>query len=290
MINIDHIFVRARDRGLRALEHRSNQLTPLPAYSHSQERNRLKRVKILNLEIDNFHIQEFLSQLQRGIIFTPNVDHLMQLQKDSEFCKAYQKAHYRVCDSQIIKYASRFLGTPIKDKISGSDLLPLFCEFHRDNPDVKIFLLGGAEGVPQQAQRNINQRIGRNIVVQSHSPSYGFEKDEAECQRIVEMVRQSSANTLVVGLGAPKQEKWIAKYCHQLPNIEIFMGVGAAIDFEAGNKPRAPQIVSTLGLEWLYRLLSEPRRLWKRYLVQDFPFFWLLLRQKVLSTIESGEA
>lgn len=243
-----------------------------------------KRIEILDVGIDSFAIDEFLNSLSKGVVFTPNVDHLMRLREDQEFVQAYDVADYRVCDSQILLYASKFLGTPIRAKISGSDLFPLFCEHHRHNPEIKIFLLGGAEGVPQRAQECINQRIGREIIVAAHSPSFGFEKDEAECQRILEMVRSSSANVLIVGVGAPKQEKWIAKYQHQLPNIDIFMGVGAAIDFEAGNKPRAPRWVSEAGLEWLYRLTSEPKRLWKRYLLQDIPFVWLLLQQKMKRT------
>jgi N-acetylglucosaminyldiphosphoundecaprenol N-acetyl-beta-D-mannosaminyltransferase len=243
-----------------------------------------QRIEILNVGIDNLAIDEFLNNLNRGIVFTPNVDHLMRLREDQEFVKAYDVADYRVCDSQILMYASKFLGTPIKAKISGSDLFPMFCEHHRNNPKIKIFLLGGAEGVPQRAQKHINQRIGRDIVVAAHSPTFGFEKDEAECQRILDMIRSSSANVLIVGVGAPKQEKWIAKYQSQLPNIDIFMGVGAAIDFEAGNKLRSPRWMSEVGLEWLYRLLSEPKRLWKRYLFQDLPFLWLLLKEKMKYT------
>lgn len=246
----------------------------------SEEKNLSERVNILNVGIDNFSVEEFLIRLNRGVVFTPNVDHLMSLRKDPTFVEAYQKADYRVCDSQILMYAAKFLGKPIKAKISGSDLLPMFCDHHRDNENIKIFLLGGASGVPERAQKNINARIGREIVVDAHSPSFGFEKDEAECQRILEMIRKSSANVLMVGVGAPKQEKWIVKYRNQLPNIDVFMAIGAAIDFEAGNKSRSPKLLSYLGLEWLYRLVSEPRRLWKRYLVRDIPFLWLLLKQK----------
>ena len=82
-------------------------------------------------------------------------------------------------------------------------------------------------------------------------------------------------------MGAPKQEQWIYKYKDKLPNIEIFLAIGATIDFEAGNIKRAPKIMSDLGFEWLYRLLSEPKRLWKRYLVEGLPFFWLILQQKL---------
>ncbi|NMF83990.1 WecB/TagA/CpsF family glycosyltransferase [Nodosilinea sp. P-1105] len=238
------------------------------------------QVEILNIPIDNISVSDFLEQLEKGVVFTPNVDHLMKLQKDIDFVKAYSQADFRVCDSQVLLLASKFLGTPIKAKISGSDLFPMFCEHHRHNEHIKIFLLGGREGVARQAQSRINQRIGRQIIVQAHSPSFGFEKNEAECEKILTMIRQSSANVLVVGVGAPKQEKWIAKHKDQLPNIDIFLAVGAAIDFEAGHKPRAPELVSQLGLEWLYRLMSEPKRLWKRYLLDDLPFLWLIVKER----------
>ncbi len=244
-------------------------------YEHIQ-----KQVEILNIPIDNISVSDFLSQLKRGVVFTPNVDHLMKLQKDLDFVRAYSQADFRVCDSQVLMKAAKFLGKPIKAKISGSDLFPLFCEHHRNNERIKIFLMGGAEGIAARAQERINARIGREIIVQAHSPSFGFEKSEEECQKILEMIRQSPANVLVVGVGAPKQEKWIAKYKDQLPSIDIFMAVGAAIDFEAGNKPRAPELMSKLGLEWLYRLASEPKRLWKRYLVDDFPFLWLVAKER----------
>jgi N-acetylglucosaminyldiphosphoundecaprenol N-acetyl-beta-D-mannosaminyltransferase len=185
-------------------------------------------------------------------------------------------------------FASKFLGTPIKAKISGSDLFPLFCDHHRNNERVKIFLLGGAEGVAARARHRINARIGREIIVQAHSPSFGFEKNEAECDAIIERIRNSTANVLVVGLGAPKQEIWITKYKDRLPNIDIFLAVGASIDFEAGHKPRAPQIMTDLGLEWFYRLLTEPTRLWKRYLLDDMPFLWLILRERFMQLRRRG--
>jgi N-acetylglucosaminyldiphosphoundecaprenol N-acetyl-beta-D-mannosaminyltransferase len=240
-----------------------------------------QKVTILNIEIDNLSIQDFLNQLTQGVVFTPNVDHLMKLQHDPAFVKAYEQADYRVCDSQILLYAARFLGDPIQAKISGSDLFPKFCEHHAQNEKIRIFLLGGATGVPEQAQARINQRVGRNIIIQAHSPSFGFEKNPQECDRIIRMINRSTANVLVVGVGAPKQEIWITQHRSRMPKIEIFLAVGAAIDFEAGNKPRSPEWMSRLGIEWLHRLLSEPHRLWKRYLIEDMPFFVLLLKQKM---------
>jgi exopolysaccharide biosynthesis WecB/TagA/CpsF family protein len=241
----------------------------------------MNKIKILNLEIDNCSKQELLDNLKSGVVFTPNVDHIIKLQRDSEFAQSYTIGDYKICDSQIIMYASKFLGTPIKEKISGSDLLPAFCNYHKNNKDIKIFLLGAAQGVASKAQRRINNKAGRNIVVNSYSPPFGFEKDEAECLKIVDMINNSDATVLVLGLGAPKQEKWLYKYKDYLKFIKIFMALGATIDFEAGHIKRAPKWMSEIGLEWLFRLLCEPKRLWKRYLLDDIPFFLLILKQKL---------
>lgn len=240
-------------------------------------------VDFLNVSIHNTTTKELLQDLNHhgGVVVTPNVDHLVKIQHDRELLKAYYSSEYRVCDSKILQYISGFLGNPIQEKISGSDLFPAFYEYNKYNEDIKIFLLGAKEGIAQQALENINQKVGREIVVAAHSPSFGFEQNEQECQDILERIKHSEATVLAVGVGAPKQEKWIAKYRHQLPSIKIFLAIGATIDFEAGNVRRSPQVMSDLGLEWLYRLGSEPNRLWKRYLVDSMPLFWLVGQQKL---------
>jgi exopolysaccharide biosynthesis WecB/TagA/CpsF family protein len=119
------------------------------------------------------------------------------------------------------------------------------------------------------------------MIVGAHSPSFGFEKNEEECAKIIELINQSGATVLAVGVGAPKQENFISKYKDQFTNIKIFLAIGATIDFEAGNIKRAPKWISEIGMEWLYRLLAEPKRLWKRYLVHGPSFFWLILKQKL---------
>ena len=247
----------------------------------------MTRVNLLNIWVDNLSKRELLEQLQSGVVFTPNVDHLMKLQNDRDFVKAYSIADYKLCDSQILIYASRFLGTPIQEKTSGSDFFPAFYNYHKKNEDIKIFILGGRAGVASKAQTKINRQVSRDIIVGSHSPSFGFEKNEEECRDIVGIINRTSATVLVIGLGAPKQEKWIYKYKQHLPKIKIFLAIGATIDFEAGNIKRAPNWLSNIGLEWLYRLLCEPRRLWKRYLIEGLPFFWLILKQRL--DMDSGK-
>ena len=240
------------------------------------------QVNILNIPIDSIGMRELLDELKHGgVVFTPNVDHLMKLQKDREFYRVYQDADYRVCDSQLIMYASRFLGQPIQQKVSGSDLFPAFYQRYSQDENVKIFLLGGLAGVAAKASQRINAKVGRNMVVGTYSPPLGFESDPAECAKIIEIINHSGANVLAVGVGAPKQEKWIGQYRLSLTEIKTFLAIGATIDFEAGNLRRAPAWMSSTGLEWLYRLLSEPGRLWKRYLVEDLGFFVLIFSQKL---------
>jgi len=238
-----------------------------------------KKINLLNIAIDNLTMNELLEQYHSGILITPNVDHLIKLQKDREFYNAYQKADYVVLDSRILCLLMKLMKKPIKAVIPGSDLLPAFCQHHQHNPDVRLFLLGAAAGVAQEARRKINDRIGREIVVGSHSPSFGFEQDPAECQDIVRIINETDASVLAIGVGAPKQEKWLVKHFDALPKIEMAMAIGATIDFEAGSVQRAPQYMQKCSMEWLYRLLKEPKRLWKRYLVEDIPILRLLLME-----------
>src|SRR4028119_605322 len=110
----------------------------------------METVKILNVEINNLSKAEVLKNLDSGVVFTPNVDHIILLQNDPVFAEVYEEADYRLCDSKILYVVSRFLGTPIREKISGSDFFPAFCNYHKDSEDIRIFLLGAKEGVALQ--------------------------------------------------------------------------------------------------------------------------------------------
>ena len=245
-------------------------------------------VNIVGVQVQNISRQELLAKMHRGVLFTPNTDLIMKMRLDPDFYRIFHQAEFRVCDSRIVQWVARFLGTPIAEKIAGSDIFGEFCEHHRHNPEIRIFLLGAAPGVALEAQRRVNARIGREIVVAAHSPSFGFERDEGECSAIIELINQSGANVLAVGLGAPKQEKWIMQHRHRMPAVQGFMAIGATLDFEAGNVPRAPKFMQYAGLEWAYRLLREPRRLWRRYLLENPPFLWLALKQKLGMDVTRG--
>ena len=236
-------------------------------------------IKILNVRIDNLTTKELLEQLDKGVLVTPNIDDIMKHQIDKEFHEMASQAEFSICDSRILLLMSRILRTPLKEAIPGSSFFPMYCNYHAKDENIKIFLLGAKEGVGEVAKKNINTRIGREIIVDTYSPPFGFEKDEQECNHIVEILRTSKANVVLVGLGNPKQTKWIYKYKDKLPNINLFMALGATIDFEAGNIKRAPRIFQKLYMEWFYRFLMEPKRMFKRYFIDDMQFFYYFAQQ-----------
>lgn len=236
-------------------------------------------IKILNVNILSTTRNELLSDLKRGVFITPNLDHLVKLQEDREFYNLYQRAEWVVCDSKILYLASKLLKKSLPEAIPGSSFFTAFYQYHKDNPDCKIFLLGAMDGVAQKAMEKINHQIGRQIVVGAMSPSYGFEKKQDENELIYKTINESGANVVLVGVGCPKQEKWIFAHKDNMPSVDIWMALGATIDFEAGNIKRAPKIYQKLAMEWFYRFLKEPKRMFKRYFIDDMKFFWYFGKQ-----------
>ena len=241
----------------------------------------MKTVKILNVDILNITRRELLENLNEGVLVTPNIDHMVKLQKDKDFYDVYKKSDWVVCDSKILGLFSHLLRRSVREVIPGSSFFTSYYMYHKDDKDCKIFLLGAKEGIAAKAMERINKRVGRNIVVGAHSPSFGFEKNEEECKELVRIVNESGANVLLVGVGAPKQEKWIIQYRDSMPNVKVFMALGATIDFEAGTLKRAPERWQKYAMEWLYRFLKEPKRLFRRYFVSDVQFLYYFGKQMV---------
>lgn len=241
------------------------------------------KVQLLNIEFDNLTSEELLAKFDEGLLVTPNVDHLIKLQKDEQFYQAYQSANFRVCDSRILYLLVKILfpKQALKAQITGSDFFPLFCHYHANKDDgARIFLLGGTDDSVLEAQNNINKKTQSNVIVGSYSPPFGFEKSADETQKIIDLINLSDADTLAIGVGAPKQEIWTHRHRHQLVSIKRFLAIGATIEFESGNLKRAPKWMTQFGVEWLFRLFQEPKRLFKRYILEDLPIFMHLLRQR----------
>lgn len=238
-----------------------------------------KYIRILNVNVLSITQNVLLIKLKKGVLITPNLDHLVKLQKDKEFYELYQKAEWVTSDSKILYLASQLLKHPLPEAIPGSSFFTAFYQYHKDNPDCRIFLLGAMDGVAQKAMECINNKVGRRIVVGAMSPSYGFEKKQDENELIYQTINESGANVVLVGVGCPKQEKWIFAHKDKMPKVDIWMALGATIDFEAGNIKRAPKIYQKLAMEWFYRFLMEPKRMFKRYFIDDVKFFWYFGKQ-----------
>ena len=237
---------------------------------------RWHRSRILNAWVDSLTVQEIVEELDEGILFTLNPDHLYWLQRNADFAAAYRRATLVSSDSKYVYWALGFLGRAIKQKSSGSDIVPAYWRHNANNPEVSIFLLGAKPGIAQMARERINRLAGREIVVGAHGPSFNFVSDEKETAEAIEMINASGATCLIVGLGAPKQEIWIDRHRSRMPRVKVYMGVGATIDYEAEAVRRAPTWMTRNGLEWVYRMATEPRRYWRRY-TRTLEFFWLVL-------------
>ena len=246
----------------------------------------MQRINICGIKIDNVSLDEAVRAISAIVqsrkpsyIVTPNVDHIVKLQKDPEFRDIYSNAALVLPDGMPLLWAAKFLGTLLKEKISGSDLFPRLCEAAAEK-GYKVFFLGGREGAAARSAEVLKAEYQKLNVAGTYCPPFGFEQNEAENDKIVQMIKTASPDVLFVGLGAPKQEKWIYKYKdrYQAP---LSIGIGASFEFMAGMVRRAPIWMQKSGLEWFWRLMMEPTRLWKRYLIDDMLFFRLILKQKI---------
>lgn len=245
----------------------------------------MNRIKFMNTEVDNLTMQEALDAIDdlimkdcNAYVVTPNVDHIIQLERGGELVEVYKHANLILTDGKPLIWISKWYRTPIKEKISGSDLFPRLCALAAKK-GYKMFFLGAAEGVAAKAAEKLKKKHHGLQVVGTYSPPFGFEKNEEEMNNIKKMIRVAKPHILIVGLGCPKQELFILHHREEL-GVPISLGLGASLDFEAGNIKRAPRWMADHGLEWLYRITQDPKRLAKRYLVDDRKIFGLAIKYK----------
>jgi N-acetylglucosaminyldiphosphoundecaprenol N-acetyl-beta-D-mannosaminyltransferase len=241
-----------------------------------------QHVYLLGLDIHNFTMDETLLAIaeiveRRKFAFavTPNVDHTMKLRKNAKFRELYAKAGLVVADGMPLIWAAKLLGTPLKERISGADLFDRTCAMAAQN-GYSVFLLGGSPGAAPRACEKLHTLFPDLKIAGWDCPPYGFARDEQQNKAIQKKIRDSRADILFVGLGAPLQEEWMCEYGEGSGAV-FAIGVGVSFSFMGGVIKRAPLWMQRGGLEWLWRLLKEPRRLWKRYLVEALPFFGMLL-------------
>ena len=245
------------------------------------------RVNICGVGIDqySFHevveiiVQQALNSSQPEYVVTPNAQHLVTLQKDKLFREIYRHAFLVVPDGVPLLWAANFLKIPLNGRVNGTDLFEFLCAVAPEK-DLKIFLLGGRPGAADEAAKLLRSRHPRLNIVGTYCPPYGFEKDATELSKINQIIKETAPQLLFVGLGAPKQEKWIYSNYQEL-KVPVSLGIGVSFELVAGTVQRAPKWMQKTGLEWFFRLLVEPRRLWKRYVFGNSLFLWLVLKQRL---------
>ncbi|WP_306114910.1 MULTISPECIES: WecB/TagA/CpsF family glycosyltransferase [unclassified Roseovarius] len=239
-----------------------------------------KKVPLLNAFVHDVTMDEVVRDFNEGLMLTLHVDMIMKLQQDPEFYEIFKKFDLITCDSQIMYFATKFMGTPVKERVSGSDYFPKFYMHHKDNPDVTVFMCGGKPGIAEIAAEKINAKVGREFICGTYAPSFDYDQKPDEIEHMIDLINASGATVLLVGLGGGRQEKFIINHRDRLPNVKLFLPLGGTIDYEAGTFKRPPAWITEAGFEWLYRLLKEPKQRWHRYIVHEPPFLWKILLQR----------
>jgi exopolysaccharide biosynthesis WecB/TagA/CpsF family protein len=246
-------------------------------------------MKLFNLDFNSVSLYGAVRQIisaaqqkQKGLVVTPNVDHVVMLLDDYEMRCIYKAALFRYADGMPIVWLSRLVSNnSLPERVTGADLLPHVCKAAAGN-DLNLYFLGGNPGIVEKAADNMRRLYPGVSIVGAYCPPFGFEHDPEESQRIIDDINSRNVHILFIGVGTPKQEKWAAAHLDRL-QVGPILCIGAALDFAAGTSKRAPVWVQRSGMEWFWRLASDPRRLWRRYLLRDSRFIPLAWRELTTS-------
>ena len=181
-------------------------------------------------------------------------------------------------DGKPLIWISKWHKRTVKAKISGSDLVPILCKVAAKK-GYSIFIIGGKEGIANQAKKKLEEKYPDIKIVGTYAPPFGFEKDEKELDKINAMISEAHPDLLIACFGCPKQEKWIYEN-YKKYDAKVSVCAGATVDFLAGNVSRAPKWMSEHGFEWFYRFLQEPKRMFKRYFIDDVKILKLIRKYR----------
>lgn len=243
----------------------------------------MQRIQLLNTQIDNLTMQETLQKVSVAIKEKRHLHHtvvnagkIVALQDNLELRESVNEADVINADGQAVIWASKILNKPLKERVAGIDLFVNLIQYaHKNN--FSIYLLGAKDEVLQNLISKLEKDFSSEVIKGHH---HGYFSAEEEPQ-IVSEIANSKANMLFVAMSSPKKEIFLHKHRKALQNINFIMGVGGSFDVLSGKTKRAPKWMQEYGLEWFYRFLQEPRRMWKRYLVGNIKFIYLVIKEKV---------
>lgn len=245
----------------------------------------MDKQKLLNTWVNNLDMEETVAAVEQMIasdrksyVVAINVDVVMKIEEDSYLKKVVDEADMVLVDGKPLVWISRLHGNPVKEKISGSDLVPVLCRKAAEK-GYRIFILGGKDGVAKAAETRLQRMYSEIQIAGVYAPPFGFEKDAKELNHINAMITDAHPDILITCFGCPKQEKWIYENIDKY-DAKVSVCAGATVDFLAGTVKRAPRWMSDHGLEWLYRFIQEPRRLFKRYFIDDIQILKLIVKYR----------
>ena len=245
----------------------------------------MEKQALLNTYINNVTMSETVAAIEQMIgtdkksyVVAINVDVVMKIEEDAYLKKIVDNADMVLVDGKPLVWISKMYGKLLKEKISGSDLVPLLCEVAAEK-GYKIFIIGGKDGIAERAKQKLEAKHPNIRIVGTYAPPFGFEKNEKELNKINQMMSEVQPDLLIACFGCPKQEKWIYENIEKY-DAKVSVCAGATVDFLAGNVKRAPRWMSEHGLEWFYRFLQEPKRMFKRYFIDDVKIIRLIKKYR----------
>ena len=238
---------------------------------------------VVKMDVDLVNIEaslttvENLAILKRGAyVCVSNVHMCMETFDSDEFASIVNNADLIIPDGRPISWAQKLLGHKNAQQVRGQDIMNALCKTS-GSKNLNVGLYGGnSETILEQVVNNLKQNYPDIQITYTYSPPFRLLTNE-EDQTVINNINNAEVNVLFVGIGCPKQERWMAEHKKSLHCV--MLGVGAAYDFIAGSKQHAPRWMQQIGLEWLFRLCSEPKRLWKRYLKQNPRFIYHFSKQ-----------
>lgn len=223
-------------------------------------------------------VETLLASGKKSYVVAINVDVVTKIEKDPYLKEITDKADMVLVDGTPLVWISRWHKRPVKEKVSGSDLVPQLCAVAAQK-GYTLFILGGKDGVAAQAREKLTETYPGIRVVGTYAPPLGFEKDAQMLAETNAIISAAAPDLLIACLGCPKQEKFIYENMEKY-DARVSVCAGATVDFLAGNIKRAPKWMRNHGLEWLYRFFQEPRRLFKRYFVDDVKILGLTIKYR----------
>ena len=242
-----------------------------------------KKIDFLNIPLDTLTMQETIAQVNTAIFSNKHIHHcvinagkVVQMQEDKLLRDSVVNSDLINADGMSIVWAVRFLGHKIPERVAGIDLMEKLVELSFKKK-YKCFFFGANEKIVKKLVNDYSEKYSKDLIA-GYQNGYYNESDEHD---IVEQIRSSRANILFVAMTSPKKEIFLNTYKKELSGINFIMGVGGSFDVISGKTDRAPKFMQDIGLEWFYRFIQEPKRMWKRYLIGNFKFLVLILKAKL---------